>query len=102
MRAKVIKITELKKSKREGSYFHIFFKGEDGRSYKTMVVPIYRNFKYWQWVINHGVGKWLDGLFLKERDIIDADSVPRPVEIKEPEIVPKRGVEAVPLPLFNF
>lgn len=83
MRALVLRVSEEKTSKREGSYFHIFFKGDDGRSYKTMVNLIYRNFKYWQSVINHGIGKWYDGLFIKKDDLIDADSVP--VECSAPQ-----------------
>ncbi len=54
---------------------------------------LYRNFKNWQDIINFGVGKWFDGLIIKQGDLIDADSVPVPVkpsEVMTSTIAPNR------------
>ena len=79
MRAKIVKIEE-KDSKYGGFFYFIFFKGEDGKSYRTCVYPRYGNFKRWQPVINDftkdGIKEiWLDGLVKKGERLIDADSL---------------------------
>lgn len=65
-------------SKYGGKFYYAFFKGEDGRSYRSCLFPTCGNFMRWRGFI----GKKdivLDGLVLKGRDLIDADSFPREI-----------------------
>jgi hypothetical protein len=81
MRCKVLKISE-NPSKFQGTFYYIFFKGEDGKTYKTCISAQYRNFRNWQFVLkNRDKEIWLDNLFLSPRDknLVDADSIPVPV-----------------------
>ena len=79
--AKVIKITE-KKSKHGGRFYYVFFKGEDGRSYRTHLVPQFGNFQRWGSVLadfERGIEIWLKGLIVRKESpkvsYIDADSL---------------------------
>lgn len=86
MKAQLLKITSKQPSKHEGNYYYLFFKGEDGKSYRSCVVDIYRNWANWRDVINNfdeSSPIWLDALRLKSNGFIDADS--RPVKVEENE-----------------
>jgi len=74
MKAMLLK-TEKRTSKFGGNFYYLFFKGEDGKSYRSCLYPNYGNFRRWQDII----GKEniaLDGLIAKGK-MIDADSFPR-------------------------
>jgi len=68
----IIKILPLKMSRTEGVYFRVEFKGDNGRWYKTDIVPGYRNFKRWERVLK--VGNRVFNLQLKDSMTVDADS----------------------------
>lgn len=93
MKAKITKITK-KPSKYGGQFYYIFFKGEDGKSYRTMTGTKFGNWQRWGliaelWgkraisaIVDAHNGKqnpsmeiWLKGLVIKKDHIIDADSL---------------------------
>lgn len=79
MRAKVTKIGEQQESKHGGKYIPIFFKSmEDGKSYRTWLSLACRNFSAWSFVLQPGydLNTTLDGLRVKENDLLDADFPP--------------------------
>ena len=71
-------------SKYKGTFYYIFFKGEDSKSYKTCVGLAYRNFRNWQKILQPNFNKdlWIDGLELSNREpnLITADSFPRAID----------------------
>lgn len=81
MKAKLLDIQD-RPSKYGGGFYYLFFKGEDGKSYRSCVSSSYRNWRNWQEIIK-GFSKehpvWLDNLVTKN-GLIDADS--RPVTIE--------------------
>lgn len=81
MKAKIIKVNE-QKSFLGQSFYYLFFKGEDGRSYRTCAYPQFGNYPRWQKFIElyrQGREVWLEGLNLKSKNLIDADSCPKEV-----------------------
>ena len=64
-------------------FYHVFFKGEDGKSYLTHCYPKFkgqpiRNYSRWESVLDQhrkGIEIVLDGLVIKKENIIDADSM---------------------------
>lgn len=84
MTAKVTKIIK-RQSYRGGDMYYVFFKNldGDGKSYRTCLSSEFGNFPRWQGIIsqfNGGKEIILEGLLLKNKDLIDADS---PVRIAE-------------------
>ena len=85
----------LKISKQTSRYtgkpvYAVFFKGDDGKSYKSWVDPNNGNFKRWENLLK--VKNILTGLNIKGNgNLIDADSYPKLVTVKEQETV--KGVE---------
>lgn len=76
MKAKILKV-ELKKSRHGGQFYHAFFKGEDGKSFRSCLYLDCRNFARWQPVIREvqqGREIWLKDLALTKGGLIDADS----------------------------
>ena len=69
----VLKIGERQKSKHRGFFYYVFFKGSDGKSYRTCITDACRNFAKWEDV---KVGDVLTGLRVKKDELIDADSDP--------------------------
>ena len=78
MKATLIK-TQKVASKMGGYFYYAFFKGEDGKSYRSCLYPSCGNFKRWQSFIGRE-DVVLSGLNIKGK-LIDADSFP--VEVKE-------------------
>ena len=77
MRAKVIKIVE-RPSKYGSRFYYMFFKSEDGKSFRTCLSPVCNNFARWRKVIDDcSAGKevLLDKLTVLGKGLIDADSV---------------------------
>lgn len=73
MKATLLK-TEPHSSNQGGTFYYFFFKGEDGKSYRSCMYPSMGNFKRWQpYLGREGVA--LSNLTLKGR-LIDADSFP--------------------------
>jgi len=65
-------------SKYGGKFYYAFFKGEDGRSYRSCLYPNCGNFMRWRGFI----GKRdivLDGLTPIGKNLIDADSFPHEI-----------------------
>jgi hypothetical protein len=58
-----------------GHFYYAFFKGEDGKSYRSCLYPQFGNFKRWEPLLNKE-NVILDGLQLRGK-LIDADSFPR-------------------------
>ncbi len=77
MKAKLKKM-DYPKYSRNGyvSFRRIYFELEDGSWAATDLVPSFRNYKWWEPVINSGIGTVIGGVFLKDgyRDKINADS----------------------------
>jgi hypothetical protein len=60
--------------------YMVFFKADDGKSYKTWLDPNNGNYKRWQNLM--GVGNVLIGINLKGNgNLVDADSFPRLVTV---------------------
>jgi hypothetical protein len=79
MKAKVTSIGELQESKHASIFYYIFFKGEDGKAYKTCVYLACRNHKRWdnvKYFFNDNPDEevWLDNLVVKKGSLVDADS----------------------------
>ena len=73
---KAILLKTEKRVSKFGSYFwYAFFKGEDGKSYRSCLYPNCRNFSRWQNFIDKE-NIILDNLATKG-NLIDADSFPK-------------------------
>jgi hypothetical protein len=82
MKAQLLKV-QKQPSKYKGYFHYLFFKGEDGKSYRSCVGDAYRNWVNWRDIIanfDESEPLWLDGLKLKG-SLIDADS--KPVKVKD-------------------
>jgi len=75
MKAMLLK-SERRASKYGGHFFYLFFKGEDGKSYRSCVTPACRNFAQWKLFLGRE-NVWVEGLMVKSKNMIDADSVPK-------------------------
>lgn len=69
--------TQEQPSKFGGKFYYFFFKGEDGKSYRSCMYPNYGNFARWKGFVGR-TNVSLDGLIAKG-SMIDADSFPREV-----------------------
>lgn len=81
MKAKLLDI-QSRPSKYGGEFCYLFFKGEDGKSYRSCVSPSYRNWENWQKIVSNFSKEspvWLNNLFTKN-GLIDADSKPTIIE----------------------
>ena len=68
---------ELKASRFGGDFYYLFFKRQDGKSFRTCLDPKMRNFKRWEPVlklVKEGKEVILYSLNEKKNDMIDADS----------------------------
>ena len=79
MKAKIIKVIE-EKDKNYKPIVIICFKGIDGHSYKTWTGKSFGNYIRWFGAIDKFRSNikreiWLDGLNLKGKNLIDADSL---------------------------
>ena len=71
MKAQITRITPTL-SKYGGKFYYVFFKDDNGKSFKTCLYPTMRNFLRWKTVMK--VGAVLTNLSIKEKNLIDADS----------------------------
>lgn len=81
MKAKLLDI-QSRPSKYGGEFCYLFFKGENGKSYRSCVSPAYGNWSNWQKIVNNFSKEspvWLDNLLVKG-ELIDADSRPTIIE----------------------
>ena len=77
MRAKITKIDPLKVSQTEKAFRRIYFQLETGEWAKTDVVAEYRNYKNWKAIIqlvDAGAEVFVEGLVLRRKGEVDADS----------------------------
>ena len=79
MKAKIIKIVE-RDSKHGGIFYYVFFKGEDGKTYKTCLYPRLKNFSRWYPVLKSFQEEqkkeiWLKNLIVLKKNLLDADSL---------------------------
>ena len=74
MRATLLRTTK-QPSNYGGDFYYFFFKGDDGKAYRSCISPNCRNFGRWKPFINDD-GVVLNGLMLKSDNLIDADSFP--------------------------
>lgn len=90
----ITKISKVPSSLHGGDLFYIFFKGYDGKSYKTCTSTKYRNFSLWKPLCenpDHAVGMICRGLRAVSPGFVDADylskvSMPKPVEVLGAEV----------------
>lgn len=68
--------TEEHPSQYSGNFFYAYFKGDDGKSYRSCLWPKMGNFLRWKPYIGRE-NVVLDGLNKKTDYMIDADSFPR-------------------------
>lgn len=62
--------------------FAVFFKADDGRSYKTWLDPKNGNYRRWEGLMK--VGNVITGVNLKGNgNLVDADSFPRLVKVEQ-------------------
>lgn len=86
-----VKATKSHYTKRD--VFVVFFKGDDGKAYRTWLDPANGNYRRWQGLMK--VGNVLTGINLKgSGNLLDADSFPRLVE--QPELKPETTVRPEP------
>lgn len=74
MRGTISRIDPLKYSRNGGSYIRIHFRLDGGVWAKTDIVPGYRNYERWKDLMVIGLD--IDGLELKTKGEINADSYP--------------------------
>ncbi len=71
--AKITKIIK-KMSRLGGYYYHIFFKGENGKSYFTYIYPKMMNYNRWKKVLKEGIVLSNLRLLKGKINLINADS----------------------------
>ena len=77
-----MKLTILKtekhqsKLKDKGEFWYIFFKGEDGLSYKTCVYEKFRNYRNWQGILGLTPGSEIE-VNIVRGNLVDADNQPK-------------------------
>ena len=71
MKAQITSFKE-QKSKYGDSFLYVFFKDENGKSFRSCIYKNMRNFQKWEKVLKPGMV--LDNLKLKIKGLIDADS----------------------------
>lgn len=79
----IAQITSYKqqKSKYGDAFFYVFFKDQDGKSFRSCIYQNMRNFSKWKNVLKNGMV--LSNLVLKQKGLIDADSNFQILGIKE-------------------
>lgn len=77
MRATILKVKK-QESSYGGSFYFMFLKGEDGKSYRTCLKPGYGNFARWSPYLTK-LGTQLDGVRVLNGTVVDADSEIRAV-----------------------
>lgn len=68
-----VKTTKSNYTKKD--VYAVFFKGDDGKAYKSWIDPNNGNFRRWQGLLTKG--NVLTGLRIKSGTLIDADSYPK-------------------------
>jgi len=74
MRGTISKIHPLKYSRNGGAFVRIEFKLNDGQWAKTDIVTGFRNYERWKNILTVGID--LEGLDLKSKNEVNADSYP--------------------------
>jgi hypothetical protein len=75
MKATITKVSKVPSNK-GGHFFYIFFRGEDGKSYRSCTNASLRNYKFWKPFCENpeaAVGIVCDGLKLKMDGVFNAD-----------------------------
>lgn len=100
-------ITSFKsqKSKYGDTFFYVFFKDQNGKSFRSCIYENMRNFAKWKRILKPGMV--LDNLSLKSKGLIDADSQFQIIGVKEykrPEkkqiVIQRKPVQPVQQQLF--
>ena len=91
MKARITKIDEPRVSRNNDVAFRrIHFILENGSYAMTDVVSTYRNYRFWEPVIESGIGTYIGGVNLKRPDKVDADSqvyiLQRPGQFDQPKL----------------
>lgn len=91
MKGRITSIDEPKLSRNNDVAFrriHLIL--ETGEYVMTDIVSTYRNYRHWEPIIESGVGTYVGGIRLKDKDKVDADSVvyiiQRPNELEHPKL----------------
>lgn len=83
MTGKIVKIDPIKMSRNNDVAFRrVYFELQDGSWAATDLVSTFRNYARWKPIVEAGVGTIIDGLRLKGKDKIDADSEVRVIQEK--------------------
>lgn len=79
MKAKIISIKESQSTSHPGNVIWIFFKAEDGKSYRTYLSRFFGNWDRWMAVMEKFRREevWLDNLRVlnEKKKLLDADSL---------------------------
>ncbi len=79
MKVKPIKVEKQMSWTPGQEFYYMFFRGDDGKSYRTCLSPSCGNFKRWRPIIDRiqsGLKDiWLDGIIVRGKNLIDADSM---------------------------
>jgi len=79
MKGSIIKILPKRFSRNGGTFTRVNFKMEDGSFAQTDLVDSYRNVARWRNLLRVGIN--LDGLLLKGKNKVNADSFPREIKV---------------------
>ena len=91
-----------KKSKYGNDFYYLFFKGDDGKSYKTCIYSNMRNFEKWKKYIILPRGSIIGNLRVKEKNLINADSTPKLIAMPKFNNEPKVKKVNKQKSLFDF
>lgn len=77
MKATIKKIHPDKYSRNGNTFTRIEFMTDDGEWFKTDVCPDYRNYRRWEKILEAGIGTYVDGLEVRKKSEVNADSFPK-------------------------
>jgi hypothetical protein len=87
MRATLTSVKQKQPSKYGGYVTLLTFKGVDGKNYVSWIATNCRNHNRWETIINAEPGTMLDGLWVKKDNLIDADCLPKIINVDKKDIV---------------
>ena len=87
MRAQITSFKQ-QQSKYGDTFFYVFFKDQNGKSFRSCIYQNMRNFAKWKNVLKNGMV--LDNLTLKDKGLIDADSQFHIIGVKDYTLLYKK------------
>jgi len=80
MKATLLRIEQRPSKYNSSLFYYFFFKGEDGKSYRSCIDPACGNFRRWSRFIGCNLPIVLGNLRVLKSNIIDADCEPEVVK----------------------